>query len=79
MKLVQRKVPKVFEEETVSLLPEDPEDMVSPHEDPISICPVFAVSSVSRTPYPDAQIPFHRPLFLVTDIALQNDRRCRIV
>lgn len=28
MKLVSRKVPKTLEEETVSLLPEDPEDMV---------------------------------------------------
>lgn len=29
MKLVSRKVPKTLEDETVSLLPEDPEDMVS--------------------------------------------------
>lgn len=30
MKLISRKVPKDFEDEQVSLLPEDPEDMVSP-------------------------------------------------
>lgn len=29
MKLISRKVPKTLEDETVSLLPEDPEDMVS--------------------------------------------------
>jgi hypothetical protein len=44
MKLVSRKVSKNLEDETVSLLPEDPEDMVS------SPCSSFVVPLFLATP-----------------------------
>jgi hypothetical protein len=48
MKLVSRKVPKNLEEETVSLLPEDPEDMVSrPIPQSLSPCLPPSASLVS--------------------------------
>lgn len=60
MKLVSRKVPKTLEEETVSLLPEDPEDMV---RQPVFPCVTLLYPSISALSAPHT--PLHDRLVII--------------